>query len=365
MTQSFKQQNVDDVALILARRQVGLRHGLSRPMDKLAFDLSSSLSNIGDWWKRQDPTAQKAMIGAGVGGTLGLGSGLFRRGKKHPFRDLLTGAVAGGTLGGGIGLLGGYKGLAEKAFPSSSDEPDLAQKITKLQDLSEKAQPSLLHQAGSAMADHPILSALGIAGAADVGTGMGLAAGGRNLSPGAWENVVKAYGKQLTGLGGNAEHVTEIERLLQGMTRPQIGGYPEPIVDEVMGLIRRGDTRGLGNLDEAPQIMRRLRNVEGVYRPMTGTQYMMQQGARNARNPGSGRLSKGLGWLNRANIRVPGLPAPVGLPKSLPNLPKGKGALLGIPAALIAAWLASKSALNVSSARGQINEMQKQIQDAQ
>lgn len=345
MTQSFKQQNVDDVALILARRQVGLRHGLSRPMDKLAFDLSSSLSNIGDWWKRQDPTAQKAMIGAGVGGTLGLGSGLFRRGKKHPFRDLLTGAVAGGTLGGGIGLLGGYKGLAEKAFPSSSDEPDLAQKITKLQDLSEKAQPSLLHQTGSAMADHPILSALGIAGAADVGTGMGLAAQGKNVSPGAWRNVARALTEQEAALGGLTDDVRTLiaDRLPSSVLAKLRSGRPE-------------DLLALSKDRNAVKWMQAVRDVPGVYRPMTGTQYAMQEAARN---PSSGRLSKGLAKLHGANVRG------MSLPKSLPNLPKGKGALLGIPAALIAAWLASKSALNVSSARGQINEMQKQIQGAQ
>ena len=358
MTQSFKQQNTDDVALILARRQVGLRHGLSNPMDKMAFDLSSSLSSVGDWWKNQDPAAQKAMMGAGVGGTLGLGSGLFRRGKKHPFRDFLTGAVAGGTLGGGIGLLGRHKDIAEIAFPSTADEPDLAKNITKLQDLSEKAQPSLLHQAGGAMANHPILSALGIGGAADVGTGMTLAAQGKNLSPGAWENVVKSYGKQLTELGGNTEHVTKIERLLQGLEGQRAGprggaATSRPIVNEVMELLRTGNTKGLSNLEEAPEIMRRLRNVEGVYRPMTGTQYAMQQGARN---PGT-RFGRAQAWLSR------GARNPLKkLPKSLPNIPKSKGALIGIPAALIAAWLASKSALNVNSARDQINEMSKQIQ---
>lgn len=356
MTQSFKQQNTDDVALILARRQVGLRHGLSNPMDKTAFDLSSSLSNVGDWWKSQSPTAQKAMMGAGIGGSLGLGSGLFRRGKKHPFRDFLTGAVAGGTLGGGIGLMGGYKDIAEKAYPSATDEPDLAKKITKLQDLSEKAQPSFLHRAGGAMSKHPILTALGIGGAADVGTGMTLAAQGKNLSPGAWENVVKSYGKQLAEIT-NPEHRTAIEQLLQGLEGQRAGprggaATSRPIVNEVMGLLRTGNARGLSNLEEAPEIMRRLRNVEGVYRPMTGMQYAAQQGARN---PGT-RLGRAVTALSRGSRNPLKL-----LPKSLPNIPKSKGALIGIPAALIAAWLASKSALNVSSARGQINEMRKQL----
>ena len=72
MTQSLNNQSVNEVALTLARRKVSLRHGFGKPMDKLAFDLSSSLQGAGDWLK--NPAAQKALIGAGVGGTLGLGS---------------------------------------------------------------------------------------------------------------------------------------------------------------------------------------------------------------------------------------------------------------------------------------------------
>lgn len=351
MTQSFKQQNTDDVALILARRQVGLRHGLSNPMDKMAFDLSSSLSGVGDWWKRQDPAAQKAMMGAGIGGTLGLGSGLFRRGKKHPFRDLLTGAVAGGTLGGGIGLLGGHKALAEKAFPSSADEPDLANKITKLQDLGEKAQPSLLHQTADTMADHPLLSILGISGAADVGTGSALAAQGKNISPGAWRNVAKQLQEQIIEAG--AKHTPYDTPIGQKL--------PKTVIDKLLS----GDTEQLKSLSKdknATRYMQSMRDVKGTYRPMTASQYVMQQaGLPKPTARARGRSLTMPDWLAKGVTQGKYNPLRK-LPRSLPNIPKGKAALVGVPAALISAWLASKSALNVNSARDQITEMQKQLQ---
>lgn len=354
MTQSFRQQNVDDVALTLARRKVGLKHGLSAPMDKLAFDLSSSLSGVGDWWKGQDPAAQKAMIGAGVGGALGLGSSFFRRrGRRHSVRDALTGALAGGAVGGGIGLLGNYKGLSEKAFPSSADEPALANKIKKLQDLSDKAQPSVLHQAGSAVAEHPILTALGAAGASDVGLGMWKADQGKNISPGAWRNVAKTLVEQATG--GKDPYKTQIGNQL-----------PAKVVDKLLSG-HEPDLLALSKDKHAVKYMQKLRDIPGTYRPMTGVQYAMQQGGlpkatvSSKGKVGWGRSPRLPDWFVKAMGQQKVNPLKYA-PRSLPNIPKSKAALIGVPASLIAMWLASKGFLDVSSARGQITDMREQIQ---
>tara|TARA_B100000745_G_scaffold262227_1_gene186314 strand:+ start:18380 stop:19417 length:1038 start_codon:yes stop_codon:yes gene_type:complete len=343
MTQSFNNQSVDDVALTLARRKVGLRHGFSKPMDKLAFDLSSSLQGAGDWLK-DNPAAQKALIGAGVGGTLGLGSSLFRRGKKHPFRDALTGALAGGALGGGLGLLGDRKNISDEIFPAAPNTAELAKDIEEVQNLDRQAKPTFLnsplHWAGQTAKDHPVLSALGIGGAADVGTGMGLAAQGKNTSPGAWRNVAKVLAQQ------SAEGKTS---QIPGMLKGVVGDAAQK---DILTLLQSGNNKDLVTLSKRPdalKAMQSLRDVDEVFRPMTASQYALQEAARKApRNAGGSSLAR---TMNK-------------LPKSLPNIPKymrGKGALVGIPAALIASWLAAKGYANTEGAQDRIRDIQQQF----
>ena len=344
MTQSLNNQSVNEVALTLARRKVSLRHGFGKPMDKLAFDLSSSLQGAGDWLK-DNPVAQKALIGAGVGGTLGLGSSLFRRGKKHPFRDALTGALAGGTLGGGIGLLGDRANISEKLFPSTTDTPGLAKDIEEIQSLNQQAKPSFLnsplHWAGQTAKEHPILSALGIGGGLDVGTGMHIAAQGKNTSPGAWRNVAKVLAQQSADPG----KTSQIEQALKAV----VG---EDATTSILEKLRTGsnaDLRKLSEMPEAVKAMQSLRDVDEVFRPMTASQYALQEGARKVPRNAGGSSSARI--LNK-------------LPKSLPNVPKymrGKGALVGIPAALIASWLAAKGYANTEGAQDKIRDIQQQF----
>lgn len=354
MTQSFNNQSVDEVALTLARRKVSLRHGLANPMDKLAFDLSASLQGAGDWLKK-NPAAQKALIGAGVGGTLGLGSSLFRRGKKHPFRDALTGALAGGTLGGGLGLLSDRGRISDEIFPTAPNTAELAKDIEEVQNLDRQAKPTFLnsplHWAGQTAKEHPVLSALGIGGGLDVGTGMGLAAQGKNTSPGAWRNVAKVLAQQST----DPSKTSQIEKILTSVM-----GADAP---DILEKLRSGSNKDLVTLSKRPdalKAMQSLRDVDEVFRPMTASQYALQQ---VERRPGLGRPTSPLrrGW-NRSSPKLQS--AVRKLPKSLPNVPKymrGKGALVGIPAALIASWLAAKGYANTEGAQDKIRDIQQQF----
>jgi len=355
MPPSFNNQNVNEVALTLARRKVGLRHGFSKPMDKLAYDLSSSLQGAGDWLKK-NPAAQKALIGAGVGGTLGLGSSLFRRGKKHPFRDALTGALAGGALGGGLGLLGDRKNISDEIFPTAPNTAELAKDIEEVQNLDRQAKPTFLnsplHWAGQTAKEHPVLSALGIGGGLDVGTGMGLAAQGKNTSPGAWRNVAKVLAQQSTDPG----NTSQIEQALKAV----VG---EDATTSILEKLRSGSNKDLVTLSKRPdalKAMQSLRDVDEVFRPMTASQYALQQAERR---PGLGSPTSPLrkGW-NRSSPKIRS--ALRKLPKSLPNVPKymrGKGALVGIPAALIASWLAAKGYANTEGAQDKIRDIQQQF----
>ena len=351
MTQSFNNQSVDEVALTLARRKVSLRHGLANPMDKLAFDLSASLQGAGDWLKK-NPAAQKALIGAGVGGTLGLGSSLFRRGKKHPFRDALTGALAGGTLGGGLGLLSDRGRISDNVFPAAPNTAELAKDIEEIQNLDQQSKPTLLnsplHWAGQTAKEHPVLSALGIGGGLDVGTGMGLAAQGKNTSPGAWRNVAKVLAQQSVDPAKDSQ----IEKILTSVM-----GDDAPDVLKKLRSGKSADLVALSKRPDALKAMQALRDVDEVFRPMTASQYALQQAERPL---GFGNSPSPLrrGWR--------GLPSKVqsAVPKSLPNIPKymrGKGALVGIPAALIASWLAAKGYSNTEAAQDKIRDIQQQF----
>jgi len=73
-------------------------------MDKTAF-LQDAGNNIKTWWKGLDPTMQKTMMGAGVGGALGLGSSMLKEKEdRQHWHSTLMGGLAGGAIGGGIGL---------------------------------------------------------------------------------------------------------------------------------------------------------------------------------------------------------------------------------------------------------------------
>ena len=367
MTQSFNNQTVDQVSMTLARRQVGLRRGMLNPMDKIGFDLSGSLKGIGDWYKSQNPVAQKAMLGAGLGGALGLGSSVFRRDKKRPFRDALTGMLAGGALGGGYGLLTDRDSVLNTLAPKQ-DTAELSKTMEELQDLQGKAQPSLLHQLGGAAAERPITTGLGLVGAADVGTGMGLAAQGKNVSPAAWQNVSKTLADQLADKG--TVDKTQIGQLLdrygidikrwesaaKGPGKLEVLRRDNPLLQALLGGDKAEISEALKNLKDPVtgkpidprEVMGRLKNVKGVYRPMTASQYAAQRYTASPQPKFQGK------WWSPFNKAVKGMP------KSLPNVP-GKAKAIAAALSLLGLGYAGSNYMQTEGARSKLDELKKAI----
>ncbi len=344
MTVSFKDQTLKSAAAYLAHRKVGLRHGLVESLDKQAFDLSSTLSSIGDAYKSQSPAVQKGLIGAGVGGALGLGSSLFSRpGRRNTLRDTLTGALAGGIAGGGYGLMQDRKNLADKAIPGVVDS-SAQEKLEELYDTQQRAQPSLVHRAGSAMAEHPILSALGIGAGTDVAVGSALASQGKNISPSAWKNVARRLEEQIADKGdvSKSSIFSQVENQL---------GTPAKA-----NKFRKNPVAYAQSLKPAQQeeLMKALSTIDNVTTPMTGTQYAIQKAQQRASNVG-----KNPGGLD--NILQKTKPV---LDKIPTSLPKSRSLRYGIPAGLISLWLASKGYANTESARGQLEQLKQQIANA-
>lgn len=351
MTVSFKDQTLKSAAAYLAHRKVGLRHGLVESLDKQAFDLSSTLSSIGDAYKAQSPAVQKGLIGAGVGGALGLGSSLFSRpGRRNTLRDTLTGALAGGIAGGGYGLMQDRKNLADKAIPGVVDS-SAQEKLEELYDTQQRAQPSLVHRAGSAMAEHPILSALGIGAGTDVAVGSALASQGKNISPSAWKNVAKRLEEQIADKGdpGKSSIFSQIDN--------QLGGATEA------NAFRKNPVAYAQSLSPARQeeLMKALSTIDNVTTPMTGTQYAIQKAQQRLNG-----LPDGQGWLSKLPPSMEGAlkkTKPV-LDKIPTSLPKSRSLRYGIPAGLISLWLASKGYANTESARDQLEQLKQQIANA-
>lgn len=346
MTTSFKDQTLDSAVEYLAHRKVGLQHGLVSSLDKQAFDLSSTLSSIGEAYKNQSPVVQKGLIGAGVGGALGLGSSMFSRpGRGNAVRDTLTGALAGGIAGGGYGLMQDRKNIAGKAIPGGLDGSTQDQ-LEELYDTQEKAQPSLVHSTGSALADHPILSALGLAGGADVATGSVLASQGKNVSSSAWQNVTRKLEEQIAASGGDPGKSSIFTQIANVKGKPAANKF------------RKNPLAYVQTLKPAQQeeLMKSLSYINDVTTPMTGTQYILQQGKQRAANPPSKRK---LTMLDDILART----RPV-LDKMPTSLPKSRSLRYGIPAGLISLWLASKGYANTENARDQLEVIKQQISEA-
>ena len=353
MTASFKDQTLDSAVEYLAHRKVGLQHGLVSSLDKQAFDLSATLSSIGDAYKKQSPVVQKGLIGAGVGGALGLGSSMFSRpGRGNALRDTLTGALAGGIAGGGYGLAQDRKNLADKAIPGGSDSSTQGQ-LEKLYDTQEKAQPSLVHRAGGALAEHPILSALGLAGGADVAVGSSLASQGKNISPSAWKNVSRKMEEQIAASGGDPGKSSIFTQLENARNNASGKGGKA-----AANRFRKNPLAYVQTLKPAQQeeLMKALSYIDDVTTPMTGTQYILQQGKQRAANPPSKRK---LTMLDDVLAKT----KPV-LDKLPTSLPKSRSLRYGIPAGLISLWLASKGYANTENARDQLEVIKKQISEA-
>ncbi len=142
----------------LAQRAVALQHGAPR-LSKQAMDKTAVLQQLGEHWKNLDPAAQKALLGAGVGGALGLGTSfLGDEENRKPWSSALTGALAGGVMGGGLGL-------ASKFGPSTA-KPSPHEKVLSL---IEKAKPDANTNAAATAIAHPATRQGLAAGAAVAG----------------------------------------------------------------------------------------------------------------------------------------------------------------------------------------------------
>jgi hypothetical protein len=148
MSKSYKNQSISDISLSLARRQVALRHGFEESTVKQADVgeyLSGGLKNLQEgaktWWNNRDPVAQKAMIGAGLGGVAGASSSLLRKNRrKHFLRDAFTGALGGGALFGGIGAVQDYKRLADNIVDVKTPAGEQAKNRPEDQKITDRAR---------------------------------------------------------------------------------------------------------------------------------------------------------------------------------------------------------------------------------
>lgn len=142
----------------LAQRAVALQHGAPR-LSKAAMDKTAFLQQIGERLKSLDPVAKKALLGAGVGGALGLGTSfLGDEEDRKPWSSALTGALAGGVMGGGLGLAG--------KFGPSTAKPSVNEKVLGL---IEKAKPDAASDIATSTLTHPATRQGLAAGAAVAG----------------------------------------------------------------------------------------------------------------------------------------------------------------------------------------------------
>lgn len=135
---------IEDAVEALAQRAAALHHGAPR-MSKEAMDKTAFLQQLGEHWQGLDPAAKKALLGAGLGGALGLGTSLIGENEnRKPWSSTLTGALAGGAIGGGLGLAGKFGPSATK--PSSN---------AAILNLIEKTKPSSAADSLVSTATHP------------------------------------------------------------------------------------------------------------------------------------------------------------------------------------------------------------------
>ena len=106
----------------MARRSVEIQHGAPR-IEKEAMDKTAMLESMGNWYKGLAPEQQKALMGAGVGGALGVGSSFLRDEEdRNTLGSGLTGALAGGAAGLAVGLAA-WKGVQHyRNKPPSNDD---------------------------------------------------------------------------------------------------------------------------------------------------------------------------------------------------------------------------------------------------
>ena len=364
MTQSFNNRTVDQVSLTLARRQVGLRHNLIEPLEKTAE--GNWLSDVGDqfrgWFNKRNPVAQKAMIGAGLGGAMGLGSGLLgddERGEKRPWRDALTGALAGGALGGGIGMLNtkDRESLLDTSGVTTPTDPEaiekMQEKIKNFKELqSQTEKPWLLNQAnrlgeaaqnvgeralsgtGALMAEHPVATGAGVLGAANIGEGLRRSHQMRNISPAQMQRVAEYMSESPANLKQVEDQFKAVLQKLPSGTVANTPALQKRRLTEIMTLLRTDEGRKalLKRSPIAPQLMQSLKPITGIKRqPMTYLQSLNQTAARTKRNP--------LSWNPATWLGAPGKAMSHG-PKSYPRALHAPGRLLkkpkvAIPAAIL------------------------------
>lgn len=120
-----------EAADVLSKRSVDIRELGAPRLSRTYFEKTAVLGNIGDqassFWKGLDPSAQKALIGAGLGTAIGGISSQFEdKEDRSTLGSMFRGGLAGAALGGGYGVLQKYwNRQGGPLTPSTEGDPEV------------------------------------------------------------------------------------------------------------------------------------------------------------------------------------------------------------------------------------------------
>jgi hypothetical protein len=161
-------------------------------IEKRADPGQGVLGQLGSAWQNMDPAARNAIMGAGAGGLLGAGKGLFSE-DGSVLGDALTGGLVGAGIGGGgtlaaQGLQQGFGPAEATKMPVTVGDKTYMLTPEQAAKASKGLQPSGVESAAGGVADwmkdNPVTSGLGgLAAAETVGSNIAREAspGGRGL----------------------------------------------------------------------------------------------------------------------------------------------------------------------------------------
>jgi len=299
MSKSYKNQSISDISLSLARRQVALRHGFEESTVKQADVgeyLSGGLKNLQEgaktWWNNRDPVAQKAMIGAGLGGVAGASSSLLRKNRrKHFLRDAFTGALGGGALFGGIGAVQDYKRLADNIVDVKPPAGEAVGNRTNDQKITDRARKYEKNNEDDPV-DKTIKEMFNLTGKV-VGKFDPIRYGQTAIEqmPGGEYVPAAGVGYGLTAAGAKLNDLVGNARGIQNLTKAQFDQLGE-VLKSQMG------TGPLSGKPEQTPMGITLRNLTGNDEAVTkilGHDYDLMRSGVNVKPPGSGPKVTGFG----------------------------------------------------------------------
>ncbi len=222
--------NIDDAINALAERSVALQYYAPR-LPQQALEKTAFLQDAG----KHSTALHKGLMGAGIGGVLGLGSSLFKdKEDRQPINSAITGALAGGVIGTGIGMAhnnapkpakakagphfdqgefelnpGGPRYRWNKPLPTEQ-----AKRVAELQSKSEDNVVSKgLEGTGKLIYDAATSPAAAVQATALGGLGLAKNQVGDGTNPG-WLNKIISPGKQEAVVSRNPRHLrTGISKL--------------------------------------------------------------------------------------------------------------------------------------------------------